>query len=88
MENQQLEFDLSNTSSLVLELTGNPWTDFGIVSFCAELRSTPFHCELELTPHEATLTMDVVNIEKFEEWLNLTFLYSKMESTLLAKSWC
>lgn len=30
MENKQLEFDLSNTSSLILELTGNPWTDFGI----------------------------------------------------------
>ena len=38
MENQQLGLDLSSTSSLVLELTGNPWTDFGIVSFCAELR--------------------------------------------------
>ena len=75
MENQQLEFDLSNTSSLTLELTGNPWTDFGIVSFCAELRSTPFHCQLALTPHEATLTMDVANLEKFEEWLNQRFLY-------------
>ncbi|RKU23505.1 hypothetical protein C6499_18350 [Candidatus Poribacteria bacterium] len=75
MENQQLEFDLSNTSTLVLELTGNPWTDFGIVSFCAELRYTPFHCELELTPHEATITMDVANLEEFEEWLNQRFLY-------------
>ena len=73
MENQQLEFDLKGHSSLVLELTGNPWTDFGIVSLCAELRYTPFHCELELTPHEATITMDMVNMEKFEEWLNLTF---------------
>ena len=73
MENQQSEFDLNDTSSLILELTGNPWTDFGIVSLCTELRYTPFHCELELTPHEATITMDVVNIEKFEEWLNLTF---------------
>ena len=75
MENQQLEFDLSNTSSLTLELTGNPWTDFGIASFCAELRSTPFRCQLALTPHEATLTMDVANLEKFEEWLNQRFLY-------------
>ena len=75
MENQQLEFDLSNTSSLTLELTGNPWTDFGIVSFCAELHSTPFPCQLVLTPHEATLTMDVANLEKFEEWLNQRFLY-------------
>ena len=70
----QLELDFGdNSPQLVLELTGNPWTDFGIVSLCTELRYTPFHCELELTPHEATITMDVVNIEKFEEWLNLTF---------------
>ena len=74
MKNQQLEFDLSNTSSLVLELTGNPWTDFGIVSFCAELRSTPFKCQLVLTPHEATLTMDAANLEKFEEWFNQRFM--------------
>ena len=73
MENQQLESDSSDKSSLVLELTGNPWTDFGIVSFCAELRSTPFSCQLALTPHEATLTMEVANLKKFEEWLNLTF---------------
>ncbi len=74
MENQQLEFNLSDTSSLVLELTGNPWTDFGIVSFGAELRSTPFDCKLALTPHEATITIDVANLEKFEEWLNQRFM--------------
>ena len=74
MENQQLEFDLSGESSLVLELTGNPWTDFGIVSFCEELRSTPFSCKLELTSHEATITTDVANLEKFEEWLNQRFM--------------
>ena len=77
MENkqlEQLEFDLSSNSSLVLELTGNPWTDFGIVSFCEELRSTPFDCKLELTPHEATITTDVANLEKFEEWLNQRFM--------------
>ena len=74
MENQQLEFDSSSKSSLVLELTGNPWTDFGIVSLCEELLSTPFSCRLELTPHEATITTDVLNLEKFEEWLNQRFL--------------
>ena len=74
MENQQLELSLSGNSSLVLKLTGNPWTDFGIVSFCEELLSTPFGCQLELTPHEATITTDVVNLEKFEEWLNQRFL--------------
>ncbi|RKU22860.1 hypothetical protein C6503_03595 [Candidatus Poribacteria bacterium] len=75
MKNQQLELGFSNNSSLELELTGNPWTDFGIISFCAELRSTPFSCQLVLTPHKATLTMDVANLEKFEEWLNQRFLY-------------
>lgn len=73
METRQLEFDLSETSSLVLELTGNPWTDFGIVSLCEELRSVPFDCKVEVAPHEATLTTDVANLEKFEEWLNQTF---------------
>ena len=75
MKNQQLELDMSGNSTLTLELTGNPWTDFGIISFCTELRSTPFNCELGLTPHEATLTMDVANLEKFEEWLNQRFRY-------------
>ena len=74
MKNQQMELDLSGKSTLVLELTGNPWTDFGIVSFWDELRSTPFSCKLELTPHEATITTDVVNLEKFEEWLNQGFM--------------
>lgn len=73
MENRQLEFDLNGTSSLVLELTGNPWTDFGIVSLCEELRSAPFDCKLEIVPHEATITTNVANLEKFEEWLNQTF---------------
>ena len=73
MENRQLELDLNETSALVLELTGNPWTDFGIVSLCAELRFVSFECKLEITPHQATLTTDVLNLERFEEWLNLTF---------------
>ena len=75
MKNQQVELDLSGNSTLTLELTGNPWTDFGIVSFCEELRSTPFSCKLALTPHEATITTDTANLEKFEEWLNQRFLY-------------
>ena len=73
MDNKQLEFNLSGTSSLVLELTGNPWTDFGVVSLCAELRYTPFDCKLALTPHEVTITTDVANLERFEEWLNKAF---------------
>ena len=71
---EQSQLDLNEKSSLVLELTGNPWTDFGIVSFCAELRSTPFSSMLELTPHEATITTDAANLEKFEEWLNQRFI--------------
>ena len=71
---EQSQLDLNEKSSLVLELTGNPWTDFGIVSFCAELRSTPFSCKLELSPHEAIITTDAANLEKFEEWLNQRFM--------------
>ena len=71
MESQQLEFDLSGHSSLVLELIGNPWTDFGIVSLCAELRmiapdflvESPF-----LTENEAIITIDVSNIEEVKTW--------------------
>ena len=69
---EQLPLDFGdNSSQLVLELTGNTWTDFGIVSFCAELRSTPFRCNVKLSPQEATITIDAVNLEKLEEWLNL-----------------
>ena len=68
---EQLKLDLGDKSSqLVLELTGNPWTDFGIVSFCEEFRSTPFSCNVKLSPHEATITIDAVNLEMVEEWLN------------------
>ncbi len=42
---EQLEFNLQdsqpvNMPQLVLELTGNPWTDFGIVSLCQDLSSS------------------------------------------------
>ena len=67
---EQCQLELSATSTLILELTGNPWTDFGIVSFCAELHSAPFRCDVVLNPHEATITIDVVNLDKFEEWMN------------------
>ena len=63
MENQQL----------VLELTGNPWTDFGIVSLCEDLRSAHFLSELNLTAHEANITIDTPDIETVEEWLNQRF---------------
>ena len=47
MKNQQLELDMSGNSTLTLELMGNPWTDFGIVSFCEDLRSAHFLSETE-----------------------------------------
>lgn len=58
---------------LVLGLTGNPWTDFGIVSFCVELRSAFFLEDLRLTPHEAIITVDNVDVETVGEWLNQMF---------------
>ena len=60
-------------SHLVLTLTGNPWTDFGIVSFCEELRSAHFLGELKQTAYEATITIDAPDFETVEEWLNQRF---------------
>ena len=65
MENQQL----------VLELTGNPWTDFGIVSFCAELRMSAQDFLVEgpfLTENEATITIKVSDIETVKTWFYQT----------------
>ena len=42
---EQSQLNLNEKSSLVLELTGNPWTDFGIVSFCAELALYAFQLQ-------------------------------------------
>ncbi len=58
---------------LVLGLTGNPWTDFGIVSFCEELRFASFLEDLRLTPHEAIITVDNTDDETVGEWLNQIF---------------
>ena len=55
--------------SLVLELTGNPWTDFGIVSFCEDLRGAAFLTEGPvLTESEATIKIDVSDRETVEFW--------------------
>ncbi len=64
--------DLSETK-LTLSLTGNPWTDFGIVSFCEELRRSdpPFLVDQPLlTENEATITINVSDIETVETWFN------------------
>ncbi len=58
---------------LVLGLTGNPWTDFGIVSFCEELRFASFLDNLRLTPHAAIITVDNTDVETVGEWLNQMF---------------
>ena len=70
MKNQQLELDMSGNSTLTLELTGNPWTDFGIVSLCNDLRSAHFLSELNLTAHEVNITIDNLDPESIEGWLN------------------
>ena len=70
MANQQLELDLIGNTSLVLELTGNPWTDFGIVSFCQELTNAYFPNRLELTPYQAHITINVRDMDRITEWLN------------------
>ena len=60
-------------AKLTLSLTGNPWTDFGIVSLSEELRSSapPFLIEKPfLTENEATITIDVSDIETVETWFN------------------
>ena len=60
-------------STLVLELTGNPWTDFGIVSLCQELSSPKPNFLVEkpfLTENEATITIDVSDKEKVKAWFN------------------
>ena len=65
MENQQL----------VLELTGNPWTDFGIVSLCAELSSPKpdfLIAKPVLTENDATIIIDVSDIEKVKTWFYQT----------------
>ncbi len=72
---EQLKLGFSEESTLVLELTGNPWTDFGIVSFCAELRMTKPHFLVEdpiLTENEATITIDVSDIETVKTWFYQT----------------
>ena len=73
MENQQLEFNLSGTSSLVLELTGNPWADFGIVSLCAELQIIAPDFLVEgplLAENEATITIGVSDRETVKAWFS------------------
>lgn len=58
---------------LVLTLTGNPWTDFGIVSFCRALRNAYFVDELIFREHEAIITLENRELETVEEWLKQVF---------------
>ncbi len=71
---EQLELDFGETSSqLVLELTGNPWTDFGIVSLCWELRMgvPDFLIEVPiLTENEVLIAINVLDKESIKAWFN------------------
>ena len=62
----------SSEAKLTLSLTGNPWTDFGIVSLYEELRTSapPFLVEQLLTENEAMITIDASDIETVETGLN------------------
>ena len=62
----------SSEAKLTLALTGNPWTDFGIVSLCKELETSarflvkkPF-----LMENEVTITIDASDIETVKTWFN------------------
>ena len=75
----QLELQMTDQQSdsyeakLTLSLTGNPWTDFGIVSLCEELRKSNQGFLVEqpfLTENEATITIDVSDIETVQTWFN------------------
>ena len=60
-------------AELTLSLTGNPWTDFGIVSLCEELRmgDPPFLMgQPFVTETEATVAIDISNVEVVETWFN------------------
>lgn len=60
-------------AELTLSLTGNPWTDFGIVSLCEELRmgDPPFLMgQPFVTETEATVALDISNVEVVETWFN------------------
>ncbi len=62
-----------NSSQLVLELTGNPWTDFGIVSLCEELRMGAPDFLIEgptLTENEVTITINALDKESVKAWFN------------------
>ncbi len=71
---EQLKLALGDKSSqLVLELTGNPWTDFGIVSLCAELRIIDPRFLVEkpiLKENEAIITIDNSDIETVKAWFH------------------
>ncbi|RKU14238.1 hypothetical protein C6502_01210 [Candidatus Poribacteria bacterium] len=63
----------SSEAKLTLSLTGNPWTDFGIVSLCEELglSAPPFLVGKPfLTENEATITINASDIETVETWFN------------------
>ena len=75
MENRQLELDLNGNLSLTLGLTGNPWTDFGIVSLCSELRMSSPQFLVEkpfFTESEVTITIRMSDFKTVKTWFYQT----------------
>lgn len=75
----QLELPMTDQKSdqseakLILSLTGNPWTDFGIVSLCEELQMSdpPFLVgKPSLTENEAIIAIDFSDTEMVDTWFN------------------
>ncbi len=60
-------------AKLTLSLTGNPWTDFGIVSLSEELWSSDPRFLIEkplLTENAAMITIDISDVEMIKTWFN------------------
>ena len=64
----------SSEAKLTLSLTGNPWTDFGIVSLCKELEASEHFLVKKpfLMENEVKITIDASNIETVKTWFNQT----------------
>lgn len=64
----------SSEAKLTLSLTGNPWTDFGIVSLCKELEVSEHFLVKKpfLMENEVKITIDASNIETVKTWFNQT----------------
>ena len=64
----------SSEATLILSLTGNPWTDFGIVSLCKELETSAHFLVKKpfLMENEVKITIGASDIETVKTWFNQT----------------